>query len=148
MIDIAKTNTEVFEILNILGKEYINKIPVKLYNYIAYNRNKNSILEYDINENILEQGISNESRDFIAYLNVKYWCNDDEKRKLLEQYKRNDIEYEKKLEERYNVDVFANRRKINTREDIHPVKQEENKIKMIFRKIKEFICNKIKKFRI
>lgn len=106
----SRTYTEVYEVLQILGDEYINRIPIQLYKYIEEQRNTKSILEIDVNKDISEQDISEEASNFIAYLNLQYWCNKEEKEKLLKQYRMNDIEYEKELNEKYNKDsIFKNK---------------------------------------
>jgi len=138
-MDIIKTYTEVFEVLNLLGNEYIQKIPTKLYNHIDNNRDKKSIIEYNINKNILEQDIGEDARDMIAYLNLQYWCTEDEKQKLLKKYKENDDLYEEKLREKYNIDIFADK-KYKNNENVQLIEYKEN----IFQKILNKIINWIK----
>lgn len=141
-MDILKTYTEVFEILNLLGNEYIQKIPIELYNHIESNRDKKSIIEYDVDKDILGQNISEDARDMIAYLNLQYWCSQEEKQELMKQYQQNDNLYEEKIREKYNVDIFLNKKRESTQQNMQLVEYKEN----IFKKIFEKIINWIKRF--
>ena len=69
-MDLIKMYTEVFEVLNLLGNEYIQKIPIQLYNHINNNRDKKSIIEYNINTNILEQNIRGKRYDCLFELTI------------------------------------------------------------------------------
>jgi len=102
------TLSEVYSILSELGNEYIDKIPEKLFDLIKENRNLNYIPNYDFNKD-LENQISDETVDFIAYLNIQYWCNEAEGRELIEKYKENEEKYQVELREKYNPDnIFKN----------------------------------------
>lgn len=126
-MDMIKTYTEVFEVLNLLGNEYIQKIPNKLYMYIAENRDKKSIIEYDINTNILDQNISEDAKDMIAYLNLQYWCTPEEKERLLKQYEKNDKLYEEKLKEKYSYDNLFKK----TNQNIEVIRNNDDESKKL-----------------
>lgn len=138
----SKTYTEVYVILQTLGDEYITKIPNKLYEHIKNQRNKKSILEIDISKGIEDQEISEQATDFIAYLNLQYWTSEEEKNKLLEEYRQNDVKYEKELNERYNPDkLFKKQKKQNYQNDCQEmVVYKEN----IFSRIIKFLKRKFK----
>lgn len=105
--------SEVYEILDILGKEYSDKLPHKLYEYIKNNRNENNMKKFCIEKPIDEQDFSEETIKCIAYLNLQYWCDEEQKKELLKQYNQNDIKFEKELREKYNPDeIFKNKQKI------------------------------------
>ena len=133
------TLSEVYTILELLGKEYINKLPSKLFEFIEKNRKKDCIININMDEDISNQDISEDASDFLTYLNLEYWCNEEEKQRLIEQLKNNDIEYEKELKEKYDVDKIFQKRKnnmINT-ETTEMVEYKENK--NIFSKLFDFI---------
>jgi len=138
-MDILKTYTEVFEILNLLGNEYIKKIPIELYNHIENNRDKKSVIEYDVDKDILEQNISEDARNMIAYLYLQYWCTQEEKQELMKQYQQNDNLYEEKMREKYNVDIFFNKKRENIKSNMELVEYKENIFKKIFKKIIDLI---------
>lgn len=138
-MDILKTYTEVFEILNLLGNEYIKKIPIELYNHIENNRDKKSVIEYDVDKDIVEQNISEDARNMIAYLYLQYWCTQEEKQELMKQYQQNDNLYEEKMREKYNVDIFFNKKRENIKSNMELVEYKENIFKKIFKKIIDLI---------
>ena len=132
---------EVCDILNLLGTDYINKIPSKMYNYMIENKDENYITDIHENTNFEEIEISKEALEIISYINLQYWCNEEEKKILLKKY-NDEIEKNQKS----YADIFAK----NTKEDNHesiPEKTEElvvtNK-KNIFTRIKEYFKNLFK----
>ena len=139
----VKTYTEVYEILNLLGNEYIKKLPIELYNHIDNNRDKKSIIEYDINKNILDQNISEDARDMIAYLNLQYWCTEEEREELMKKYQKNEIRYQEELKEKYNPDNLFNNKKTknidNDNENAQIIVYRENIFTKIVNKIKRFL---------
>ena len=48
--NLARAYSEVYEFINVLGNEYKNKIPEKLYLKIETKRDKTYIPKYDINQ--------------------------------------------------------------------------------------------------
>ncbi len=63
--------SEVFEVLRVLGEEYINKIPLNIYNEIEEKRNKKST--YEFNYNI--DSLNIESIHILSELNDKYFID-------------------------------------------------------------------------
>ena len=106
-----KTYSEMYEILNILGENYINKLPKKMYDLIDSQRD----LEYKPNL-IMENGMLNESaisRETIALfavLNVQYFVEDENlKQEYMKVLKDNEKKYQLELKEKYNPDkIFEN----------------------------------------
>ena len=80
---------EVYSVLNLLGREYIYKLPNNVYEFI-----KNEMVpNYEFNINMERDVISQISKDalaFISYLNLKYWATLEEQRELIKIYKEND----------------------------------------------------------
>ena len=129
---------EVYAILQVLGSEYIDKIPIETYEYILSQKDDNIQIYYDVNKTIDEQEMSKETVMFIAYLNLKYWCSKDEKKELLKIYKQNDEKIEQELKEKYNVNnLFKNKQKQETQ---LVEKETKNYIKMLIEKIINTIC--------
>ena len=85
--------TEVYEILNLLGDEYIKKIPNTLYQFIDENKSKNSNIKNEIHNLILKEKISDNAIEFISMLNLKYWASEKERNELLETYNKNEQIY-------------------------------------------------------
>lgn len=79
---------EIYEFLNLIGEVYISKLPPNLYEFIESQRDKNYNFALDMSKDVSKQ-LSNDSLCFIAYLNLKYWCDAEEKEKLLQIYSKN-----------------------------------------------------------
>lgn len=133
------TYSEVYEILNILGEEYINRLPKKLYNLIENERNRKSIIEFDINQPPFKQNISDKASAIIAYLNLQYWCTEEERKKLIEQYIRNDEQYNQELKRKYNSDDLFKHKKVNTKTELIEFKEKESIFKKLLYKIKNMV---------
>lgn len=146
-----RTYSEIFEILNILGKEAIDKLPNKLYYLIDEERDK----EYKpdlLNENGLidETKISQETVALFAVLNMEYFIKDEEeKRELSNIYRENEQNYRTKLREKYNPDDLFKNNKIvnknhnNSQNQESLIKYEEDKwYKKIFNMMKKIFKRK------
>lgn len=102
--------SEVYEIINNMDKKYIEKIPKKMLELIESERN----LEYEpnIKANIPleQQNLNKKTLAFLAMLNLKYWCEDENhKKELVKLYTQNDQKVEKNLNEIYDPNgIFSN----------------------------------------
>ena len=125
---------EVYSVLNLLGREYIYKLPNNVYEFIKNERVPN----YEFNINMERDVISQISKDALAcisYLNLKYWATLEEQRELIKIYKENDIKKEKsKL--KFNPRTILNN---NTKEIESKalIKEEQN----WYKKLKNIILN-------
>ena len=133
---------EIYEFLNIIGKSYIKKLPPNLYEFIESQRDPNFNFTLDTTKDVSKQ-LSNDSLCFIAYLNLKYWCDDKQKEKLLEIYSHNtpkDISKEAKI----GNEIFFERIKSNPNfnatesDDFYMIEYKE---KNVFRRVTEKIVN-------
>lgn len=126
-----KYYAEVYAILMYLGKEYIKRVPDSLMSVIDRTRDKESTFEIDKDKPLFEQKVCQETKDFIAALNLLYWENNTaQKAKLLQYYKKNDIIYEEELKEKYSYEnLFKNTKTITKPEIVEPEQEiiEENK---------------------
>lgn len=97
MENIRLACSEVYCLLEILGDSYKNKLPIKFIEFI--NQNRNTAFSLEITENNYENlKISKDGLVLISFLNLKYWVEDEnEKRRLIEIYKRNDEKKQEKL---------------------------------------------------
>ena len=127
---------EVYEILEALGSEYKEKLPIKLYEYIVNNRNVDYICYLDT-ENLNASKIMPETIEFISYLNLMYWCDDEsEKQRLISIYQKN--------EDRINEEA---KKKLNFNNTNYVI-NENNKDVIVYKKesILKKIINKIVNF--
>ena len=77
---------EVYTVLETLGDNYINKLPKDLYEFIRNESEKYDRFILDKTKKISNQ-ISEDTIAFIAYLNLNYWCTENEKNELIKIYK-------------------------------------------------------------
>ena len=128
---------EVYEVLNLLGDEYISKIPKEFYNFIDESRDKNALVHFDIDLPIESQNISQETIEFISLLNFKYWCNDAERAELQKVYDENDKKYQQSVE--YDSKSIFNNIDRNTEEP----RCEDNTKKLEISEVKNSFIDRI-----
>ena len=124
--------SEVYEILNILGKKYIDKLPKDLYNLIDESRDKNIVVKIDGNNSIKNQNISNEAIEFICLLNLKYWTTAKEAEELIKIYKANEEKWRKEVNNIFKQEE----KKIKQQNNSLIVKNKDSLFKIIIEKIK------------
>lgn len=139
---------EVQAILDILGKQYKNKVPQKILNLIYYNRDDNYKVDLNLNSEIDKMNISRNALIIISILNLKYWeSNEEKKAKLKKIYYENEQVYQKKIN-RYKSNNWLEKDKkidkINEREEVSLIIKEEQSI---WSKIKKFIKNIFNKWK-
>lgn len=125
---------EVYSVLNLLGREYIYKLPNNVYEFIKNERVPNYEFNINMERDVISQ-ISKDALAFISYLNLKYWATLEEQRELIKIYKENDIKKEKsKL--KFNPRTILNN---NTKEIESKalIKDEQN----WYKKLKNIILN-------
>lgn len=88
--------SEVYDVLQKMGNEYIEKIPKELYKLIY----EKSLLYKGCKTGNLSQ----KSVDFIAFLHYKYWTNSqEEKQELYDIFKENEKFKNEELKEKYEL---------------------------------------------
>lgn len=129
---------EVYSVLNLLGREYIYKLPNNVYEFIKNERVPNYEFNINMERDVISQ-ISKDALAFISYLNLKYWATLEEQRELIKIYKENDIKKEKsKL--KFNPRTILNN---NTKEIESKalIKEEQNWYKKLKNIILSFFKN-------
>lgn len=87
--------SEVDEFLNLLGEEYTKRIPLSIKELINKEKDYNYIKSISPKIPIDKQNLSEEALAIIAYLNLKYICNNEkEKERLRKVYLVNEISKE------------------------------------------------------
>lgn len=102
--------SEVYQVLNLLGNDYIDKLPTSLINMLKEKREINYNPEYTDAIPLNEQNIKKETMAIIALLYLNYWCEDEnEKLEIKQILKSNEDRYQLELRKRYNLDnIFKN----------------------------------------
>ncbi len=100
--------SEVYQVLNLLGNEYIDKLPNRLFNLLKEKRNVNYNPQYTEDIPLNKQNIKKESIAIIALIHLNYWCEDEkEKYELKQILKNNENKYQQELRNKYNPeDIF------------------------------------------
>lgn len=133
---------EVNTILNYMGKEYINKLPYKLVNFINENMDITYISNINVNIPINEQTIKKDTKILLSLIYRNYWCDEEKKKKLIEKDAYFKDEHEKKIREKYNPDnVFKDKQQKVVNEEsavnnVSIVEYKESLFKKILNKIK------------
>jgi len=133
---------EVYNILELLGDEYINKIPISLYIMIKSNVTNIKDLKYKSLKDINKNNIQKKSLAMIALLHANYWCESQkEKEELIKIFTDNFIKNEKERRDRFNPDnIFNNNLNIEEKKITEiAVYKEPSLWKKIIGKIKNLI---------
>ena len=107
-VNITRAYSEVYEFINALGEEYIQKIPKRVFETIKNNRDINYSPNFNANIPLKEGQISHEALALIAALNLEYWCQSEEEKKELKQIYVNNS---KKEEENIVMKIFLKKKK-------------------------------------
>ncbi len=142
----SNTYKEVYEILSYMDKLTVMKIPEAILNRIKEQRNTSFQTRIDKDDIFNEENVSQETIDFLCWLNYKYWLNEEQRKEIdrikLDKYKELE-EYKKKT---YNDDDIFNSKQIKKNSDIQEIAnldcQEKNFIRRIFDKIKKIFYNR------
>lgn len=116
---------EVYSFLNLLGNEYIYKLPNNVYEYIEKERIPNYDVNLNLEKNIVSQ-ISKNALAFIAYLNLKYWATSEEQQELIAIYKENDIKNESSKLKFNPEEILKNSNNIKQTEIKALIKEKQN----------------------
>lgn len=101
-----KVYSQVWSILNLIGKEYIDKLPSELYQMIDKNRDKSYLPSYELAVNINEQNISKQALAMITLFNIKYWSTEEERDSILKILNENEEKYQSDLEKMYDFNLL------------------------------------------
>ena len=89
--------SEVYGILDMLGKSYIDKLPDGLYRMIKGKKLDTYSPVYD-RESFKSKNIKREALSMIALFHLNYWCvNDEEKNSLQQMLNENEEKYQMTL---------------------------------------------------
>lgn len=127
--------------LNLLGNEYVNKLPKSLLNMLEEKRNINYVPKYTDAQPLNKQNIQKETLSIIALLHLNYWCeNEEEKKQLRKMFKNNEDKYQRELREKYNPDnMFKNNIQESTiKNEVSLIEYKESIFRKLINKIKSF----------
>ena len=142
-INTKETYSEVYEILNLLGNDYITKLPKSLYAMIQEKRDINYNPKYDLTIPLNKQDVRKNTISIIALLHFNYWCiNEEERNNLRKLFSDNEIKYQEETRKKYNPDNIF---KVKEHK-IEDIQKEENTALIEYKEtIFKKIINKIKR---
>ena len=105
---------EVDKILSLMKKEDVLKIPEPIREIFKNKKSKTYQKQISNEKPLKDQNLKKETLEILAILNYNFWCKEENrKKKLIQKYYNNEIEYQKQLREKYNPDkIFKNKRTI------------------------------------
>ena len=129
--------SELYSVLNLLGKSYIEKLPKQLYQLIENSRNPNYLPKYSFNEPLVNQNINKKTISMLALIDLNYWRKDNtEKQELVDILNRNKKTIDEYQSIKYNYDNLFKKDRVVEQKPIQDVK---------IAKYKENFWTKIKK---
>ena len=131
--------SEVYQVLNLLGNEYIDRLPKSLFNMLEEKRNINYEPKYTEDLPLNKQNIKKEALSIIALLHLNYWCeNVKERNELNQMFKDNEDRYQDELRKKYDPDnIFKKHIQENIiKNEVSLVEYKESIFKRLINKIK------------
>lgn len=142
MIEYNNACSEVYIILQDLNKEEYNRIPQEIIEIIRINRNLEYNYKLDDTIKLKDHRMLPETKAILFNLFRDYLATPEQKAKIIRMQNEERQKNELKKQERYHVDVFANKQKKDivrpNNEEKQIMKYKENIFKRILDKIKEF----------
>ena len=135
-VETKEIYSEVYQILNLLGTEYTEKLPATLMSMLKEKRAINYNPQYTEDLPLNEQNIRKETMAIIVLLYLNYWCEDENEVAEINNILKNN-------EEKYNPDNIFKKQKQETKNVEEQIANETAMIpykKSIFARI----INKIK----
>ena len=133
--------SEVDAFLSTLGKSYINKIPKDILDVIKSEKDESYKVKIDPDISIESQDFSREAISIILWLNLEFFCNDEQKELLEKIYSNNQKLYEKEQKEKYSVEnIFQ---KNDEKNNSLVKKEKQNLFKRILKYINNLFKNKL-----
>lgn len=80
---------EVWEICKYIDVGFVSKIPSTVLKEIRENKNNNWTFKYDLSISLENQNIMEDTKKFLSILYYKYYCDDNEKKEVLNCWIKN-----------------------------------------------------------
>ena len=88
--------SEVYQVVKVLGNEYINRLPKSLYNMLEEKRDIAYNPQYNLETTLNKQNINKESLNILALIHYNYWCKDENEKMELQNILKNNEEMHEK----------------------------------------------------
>ena len=108
-----KAYEEIYVILQNMEPYNVEEIPNTFLSMIEERRDKDYHFELEENKELKEQNLLRETKAILTYMYTNYWATEEEKKEILNKYKREEIEEEQIKKEKYGeIEVFKNRNQL------------------------------------
>lgn len=111
---------EVDYIIHHMNEKYINKVPEKLLVFFSSMKDPSHVINVNPRIPLQNQNLKKYTLELLALLHLKYWCEDEDRRKMLyEKMIDNQRKLDSQMREKYNIDNMfeMNSAKVVTSED-------------------------------
>ena len=134
----ADTYEELYEILSLMDKATVMKVPIDILNTIKEQRNPEYQTNIDKTDIFNENNVKKETIDLLCYLDYHYWMDENKKSEVDRIRRQKFEEEEKKKLEQYNPnDLFKK---------VEKEKMPENNTSTALIEYKESIFERFKNF--
>lgn len=145
--EIRQAYTEVYQVLQNMPHEYVNKIPSKILEMLKETKFEDYKLNINKENPIDRTKLTKQTMIILAMFNYQYWCpNRKVKNDLYKIYSQNEENYQKEIQE--NLDnLFKNNRNDTTQNNV-PIKDNVAMVEYktsIFTKIVNWLKKILKK---
>lgn len=135
----ANTYEELYEILSLMDKKTVMKVPIDILNTIKEQRNPEYQTRIDKNDIFNENNVNKETIDLLCYLDYHYWMDENKKAEVDLIRKQRLQEEENKKRAQYNPnDIFKKVEKEELVENMTSTSLKEYK-ESIFARFRNFI---------
>lgn len=121
-LDDIRAYAEVDYIINHMNEKYREKVPEKMLNFFSNYKDPNYEVKVNPYIPLQKQGLKRYTLEILALFHLKYWCEDEERKKeLYGLMLRNQEKLEAQMREKYSVEKLfdnANATVVNSEEDL------------------------------
>lgn len=147
-VTIYDVANQTYIIISNFEKTFIEKIPQRVISVLKELSEK-SDKNFEIKEgkSLMEQEISEETKDLLSYIYFNCVATEDQKKELLKIWNENEKKYNEFLKEKYSYEKLFNKES-DSKNNIAENNEEKSLVEYkqgFFEKIKDFILNLFKK---
>ena len=117
---------EVDYIINHMNQKYREKVPPKMLAFFSELKDPNHVININPYVPLQNQGLKRYTLEIIALLHLKYWCEDEERKKELYNIMlRNQEKLEEQMRDRYSVEKLIDNASATVVEDEQDLEKED-----------------------
>jgi len=102
----SEAAVEVLDILKHVDSENVKKIPAKFIEFLEDNKSKDYECKLDHSKTIKEMELKPKTEAILGFIYLKYWADEDGKKKFEQRMKENEQFFESELRQDFNKDIF------------------------------------------